>query len=108
MRILNNTFPKITSWVLSFEGTQVLTPLEFRRNVVRAGSSGIHGQNASGIAGLDMYCAPGWVVQGNVIERPVNTFWPWTGTNTNTFLTGGQLAPLLDADGHYIPGGAGW
>jgi hypothetical protein len=110
MRILNNTFPKITSWVLSFEGTQVLTPLEFRRNVVRAGSSGIHGQYASGITGLDMYCAPGWVVQGNVIERPVNTFWPWTGTNTNTFLVGGQLAPLLDAEGRYIgsPSGVGW
>jgi hypothetical protein len=103
MRILNNTFPKITSWVLSFEGTQVLTPLEFRRNVVRAGSGGIHGAIATGIAGLDTYCAPGWVVQGNVIERPVNTFWPWTGTNTNLFLTGGQLAPLLDADGHYLP-----
>jgi hypothetical protein len=49
------------------------------------------------------------VVQGNVIEQPVRTIWPWTAPNTNTFVVApNTLAPLLDAEGHYTPGGAGW
>jgi hypothetical protein len=109
LRVSNNTMPRITAAVLSFEGNQVLTPLTFTKNVVRAGSYGIQGQNATGIAGLDYYCAPGWVVQGNVIEQPVRTIWPWTAPNTNTFVVApNTLAPLLDAEGHYTPGGAGW
>jgi hypothetical protein len=110
LRVSNNTMPKITSAVLAFEGNQVLTPFTFVRNVVRAGSFGIAGQVSSGIAGLDYYCAPGWVVQGNVIEQPVRTSWPWQAPNTNKFIAAPEtLAPLLDADGHYLPGGGlGW
>jgi hypothetical protein len=110
LRVFNNTAPKITGAVLAFEGNQVLTPLEFRRNVVRAGAYGIQGQYATGIAGLDYYCAPGWVVAGNVIEQPVRTIWPYTAPNQNVFISApSTLAPLLDADGRYVSDGSlGW
>jgi hypothetical protein len=109
LKVVNNTMPNIKYAVLSFEGTQQLTPLEFSRNVVRAGRYGIHGGGrGSGTTALSVYCAAGYVVAGNVIEQPVRTVWPNERPNVNKFLAADGLAPLLDAEGHYIPGGAGW
>jgi len=49
---------------------------------------------------------PGYTWTGNVLERTAarSITWP-RGTQ---LLAPGALAPLLDANGHYVPGGAGW
>jgi hypothetical protein len=105
LRIRNNTWPRIKGSALNFDNPAVLIPFEFTRNVLSAGYYGIQGQAlGSGVEALNVYCQPGWVVQGNVIEQPVRSAWPYTAPNTNRFLSGpGLLAPLLDAEGHYTP-----
>jgi hypothetical protein len=111
LRIRNNTLPNVKGSALSFELPTVLIPLEFVRNVFSAGAYGIQGQAlGSGIVALDVYCVPGYVVANNVIEQPVRSAWPWVAPNTNRFLSGpGLLAPLLDAEGRYVPDGSlGW
>jgi hypothetical protein len=111
LKVTNNTLPLVKYSALTFEQPTVLIPFTFTRNVISAGQYGIMGGGlASGIDALNAYCAPGWVVKDNVIEQPIRSAWPWTAPNTNKFLAGpGLLAPLLDADGRYVPDGSlGW
>jgi hypothetical protein len=116
LRVRNNTWPNISpttgvAWQFEPAPNTVKTPCQWVRNVFSAGRYGIlGGGNGSGIAALDYYCEPGYVVAGNVIEAPVRSIWPYVAPNTNKFLSGpGLLAPLLDVDGHYLPDGSiGW
>lgn len=107
MIVRDNAFPKIKGQWWTFGGsTTIKTPLTVERNVALSGSYGINGDGTGvGTPTLTVYTIlVSWI--GNVVEKTPERTIPWpTGTELKAV---GALAPLLDVDGHYIPGGAGW
>lgn len=123
--IVNNTLPKITGAVLTFNGpvppVGVGAPcrpnLVFTKNVTYGGRYSINGQfgGGQGHPTITSYTSTDVrdvsKVGGNVIEESNGTtaYWGrWPGGNTLLGL--GALAPLLDAEWHYTgsPAGVGW
>lgn len=104
----NNTAPAVRWSVLKFTGAgdTIKTTLSVQNNVTAAGEYGIAGDGtAVGIPSLEAW-APGYVWLNNVVEPRAGSSLRWpAGTK---LLTAGGLAALLDINGHYIPGGAGW
>jgi hypothetical protein len=107
LTIRRNTLPRITRNLFQFTGTDTIkTTLVVVENVFSSGVWGATGDGTTpGKPTLDAW-APGYTWTGNVLERTAarSITWP-RGTQ---LLAPGALAPLLDANGHYVPGGAGW
>ena len=109
LKITDNTLPKIKYNLITFDpGIINFTkfPLEFVRNVCLSGNYGANSPSfAVGTPTLTGYTSP-LDFTNNVIEKTAARTIPWPAGNTILPVNG--LAPLLDADYHYIPGGAGW
>lgn len=110
--VRHNSFPGIRYNLMVFEGKAadgtplVRTPLTLEGNVARTGDYSINGTGTgTNVPSLDVWATP-WSVTGNVIEYGAARTKPWPAGNT--VLAPGTLAALLDADGKYLPGGAGY
>lgn len=109
LKITDNTLPKIKHNLITFDpavANYTKFPFEFVRNVCLSGDYGALGPSFSpGTASLNGYTSPLSFIN-NVIEKTAARSIPWP--IGNTLLDPGKLAPLLDSNYHYIPGGAGW
>jgi hypothetical protein len=119
LKIIGNTMPNTTWAMISFNGpvpavgagSPCRPNFTWSKNVMRSGQYGINSQNGGGQGSpsITAYTTP-VLLTGNVIEQSNGTtfFWQRLPSGNTLLDTPGALVPLLDADGHYIPGGAGW
>jgi hypothetical protein len=119
LKIVGNTMPNTTWAMISFNGpvpaagagSPCRPNLTWTNNVMRSGRYGINSENGGGqgTPTITAYTTP-VDLKGNVVEQGNGTtfFWQRLPSGNTLLDTPGALVPLLDADGHYIPGGAGW
>lgn len=108
LTLTRNTLPLVRANLFQFTGTDTVktTGLSVTANVFASGEYGASGEaSGSGAAAFEFY-APGYVWTSNIVEKTAvrSIAWP-AGTQ---LLAPGGLAPLLDAQGHLLAGGAGW
>ena len=119
LAFIRNTYPLVTDKIIGFNGPAPppgagapgRPNLVWTLNVGRSGRNGIIGQygGGQGSPSIAAYTTP-VTLTGNVVEQGTGTTYYWQRLPSgNLYLnTPGGLAPLLDADYHYLPGGAGY
>lgn len=109
LTLTRNTLPLVRANLFQFTGTDTMktTGLIVTANVFASGEYGASGEaSGSGAAAFEFY-EPGYGWTANVLEKTAarSITWP-AGTQ---LLAPGGLAPLLDAQGHYLgQPAAGW
>lgn len=115
LTITDNTFPAIKGNWLYYVGRTAagtplgcVTPTTLQRNVFASGSYGVFGEGVSpGVPALKFWSGGTYTMTDHVIERsPVRPI-PYPPGQLK-IVDSPQLLGLLDTDGHYIAGGAGW